>query len=192
MAHEATQGIDFHTEAGLKEPLHVSSMSGIEALSAPYEFQFEFLSRQADVKLEDVVRHPANFGLKVPSGGGTRARMRTVRVHGVISRFEQLDKAQDWVRYRGVLVPRLWKFGLSVQSRIFLNKDVTEMVKDVLEAEVAGKKRLTSKDFEFKVGRTLPKREYVVQYQETDLAFISRWLEHEGIFYFFEQTEQGE
>ncbi|HLY72617.1 MAG TPA: type VI secretion system tip protein TssI/VgrG [Planctomycetota bacterium] len=192
MASDATQGIDFHTEAGLKEPLRVSSMKGVEALSAPYEFEFEFLSHQADVKLEDVVRQPANFGLKVPAGDGTRVRMRTVKIHGVMSRFEQLDKQQDWVHYRGVLVPRLWKFGLSVQSRVFLGKDVTEIVKEVLEAEVAGKKRLTSKDFEFKVSRALPKREYVVQYQETDLAFLSRWLEYEGIFYYFEQTEQGE
>jgi type VI secretion system secreted protein VgrG len=192
MASEATQGIDFHTDATLKEPLHVSSMTGVEAISDLYEYQFDFLSRQADIKLEDVVRKPANFGLKVPSGGGTRVRMRTVRIHGVISRFEQLDKQQDWVRYRGVLVPRLWKFGLSVQSRVFLDKDVTEIVKEVLEAQVAGKQRLTSKDYEFKVNRSLSKREYVVQYQESDLAFISRWLEHEGIFYFFEQTESGE
>jgi type VI secretion system secreted protein VgrG len=193
MAKEATQGIDFKTDASVKEPLLVASAAGFEALSKPYEFHLEFISRQTDVKLEELVRHPASLGLKVPSsGGGTTVRMRTVRIHGVLSSFEQLDRQQEWVRYRGVLVPRLWKLGLSVQSRTFLNKDVTEIVKEVLEAEVAGKKRLTSKDFEFKVNRKPPKREYVVQYQETDLAFISRWLEYEGIFYHFEQTEQGE
>jgi type VI secretion system secreted protein VgrG len=193
MAKEATQGIDFKTDASLKEPLLVASMAGLESLSRPYEFRLEFISRQTDVKLEEMVRQPASLGLKVPStGGGTTVRMRTVRIHGVLSSFEQLDRQQEWVRYRGVLVPRLWKLGLSVQSRAFLNKDVTEIVKEVLEAEVAGKKRLTSKDFEFKVNRKPAKREYVVQYQESDLAFISRWLEYEGIFYYFEQTEQGE
>ncbi len=189
---QATQGIDFHSDAPLKEPLKVSSVRGTEALSEPYQFDFEFISRQKDIKLEDMVRHPASFGLKVPSGSGTTRRMRTVRIHGVLSTFEQLDMQQEWVRYRARLVPRLWRFRLTVQSRVFLNKDVCEIVKEVLEAEVGGKKRLTSRDFEFKVNRALPKREYVVQYQESDLDFISRWLEHEGIFYFFEQTEQGE
>ena len=192
MAKNATQGIDFKTDASLKEPLLVASVTGEEELSAPYSFRLEFLSKQTDVKLEEMVRQPASIGLKVPSGGGGTVRMRTVRIHGVLSHFEQLDKQQDWVRYRGVLVPRLWKLGLSVQSRTFLNKDVTEIVKEVLEAEVGGKKRMTSKDFEFKLNRKPVKREYVVQYQETDLAFVSRWLEYEGIFYYFEQTEQGE
>lgn len=193
MAKEATQGIDFKTDAPVKEPLLVASMEGEEAISSPYAFHLEFISKQTDLKLEEMVRQPASLGIKAPAaGGGTRVRMRTVRIHGVLSSFEQLDKQQEWVRYRGVLVPRLWKLGLSVQSRTFLNKDVTEFVKEVLEAEVGGKNRLTSKDFEFKLNRKPAKREYVVQYQETDLAFISRWLEYEGIFYYFEQTEQGE
>lgn len=193
MASEASQGIDFKTDASVKEPLLVAAMTGREALSIPYSFQLDFISKQADVKLEEMVRQPASLGIKVPSsGGGTKVRMRTVRIHGVLSTFEQLDRQQEWVRYRGVLVPRLWKLGLSIQSRTFLEKDVKEIVKEVLEAEIGGKKRLTSKDFEFRVSRSLPKREYVVQYQESDLAFISRWLEYEGIFYFFEQTEQGE
>lgn len=192
MAPEATQGIDFKTDAPVKEPLLVVSMTGVEALSSPYAFHLEFMTRQADVKLEEMVRQPASIGIKVPSSGGTKVRMKTVRIHGVLSSFEQLDKQQDWVHYRGVLVPRFWKLGLSVQSRTFLNKDVTEIVKEVLEADVAGKKRFTSQDFEFKLNRTPAKREYVVQYQETDLAFVSRWLEYEGIFYYFEQTEKGE
>jgi type VI secretion system secreted protein VgrG len=38
---------------------------------------------------------------------------------------------------------------------------------------------------------TYPKRDYCVQYQETDLAFISRLLESEGIYYFFEAGDGG-
>jgi type VI secretion system secreted protein VgrG len=189
---DETRPLGFETKAGGVEPFLLSALAGAEAISRPYEFQLELLSKQGDVKLEDMVRNPAAVTMKVPVAGGDKRRMKTVKIHGVLSTFEQLDKAHEWVKYRAVLVPRLWKLSLSVQSRIYLDKDVKGVVKEVLEADVAGKKRFTSKDYEFKTSKSYPKREYVVQYQETDLDFLSRWLEHEGIFYFFEQTEEGE
>ena len=54
------------------------------------------------------------------------------------------------------------------------------------------KSGLTGDDFESRLTRNYPKREYVVQYAETDLNFISRLMEHEGIFYFFEQGDKRE
>ncbi|HBP20983.1 MAG TPA: hypothetical protein DEA08_24760, partial [Planctomycetes bacterium] len=37
-----------------------------------------------------------------------------------------------------------------------------------------------------------PQREYVVQYEETDYDFLCRWLEHEGVFFFFENDGTNE
>ena len=62
MAQAATQGIDFKTDASVKEPLLVASMAGEEAISAPYAFRLEFICRQADIKLEEMVRQPASLG----------------------------------------------------------------------------------------------------------------------------------
>ena len=38
---------------------------------------------------------------------------------------------------------------------------------------------------------TYTARDYCVQYRETDLNFISRLMEEEGIFYFFKHTAEG-
>jgi len=186
------KAVEFLTDASGVQPFDVEAVEGHEEISGLYTFSIHLRSTQKDVKLEDMVRNKARLTLKVPVPGGGKMRMKTAKIHGVLSSFEELDLIQDRVRYRATLVPRFWKTSLTVQSRVFLNKTVVEIVKEVLDADVGGKKLFTSNDYKFKTSKTYPKREYVVQYQESDFDFISRWLEAEGIFYFWEQTEDGD
>jgi type VI secretion system secreted protein VgrG len=44
---------------------------------------------------------------------------------------------------------------------------------------------------EWRLKGSYPKRDYCVQYQETDLAFVSRLVEGDGIHYFFEAGDDG-
>jgi len=65
-------------------------------------------------------------------------------------------------------------------------------VPQIIEEVLTGN-GFTSLDYEMKLGaRDYPKREYLVQFQETDLSFLSRLCEQEGIFYFFQQEEEAE
>jgi type VI secretion system secreted protein VgrG len=125
----------------------------------------------------------------VPVSGGKQGT-RHYKLHGIVSTFEVLEKVQDYIKYRAVLVPRLWKCTLTTQCRVFQDMDIKDLIKAVLTEK--GGSGLTTKDFEMKLNGTYPKREFVVQYNETDLDFLHRWLEHEGIYYFFDQTESGE
>lgn len=68
--------------------------------------------------------------------------------------------------------------------RMFQEKSVKDIVTSVLEA--AG---VEASHFEFRLESDPPKRTYCVQYRETDFAFISRLLEHEGISYFIKDDE---
>ena len=61
---------------------------------------------------------------------------------------------------------------------------------EIIEA-VLGDNALSSDDYELRLGK-YPKEEHVCQYRESDLAFLSRWLEREGIYYFFEHSDDGE
>ena len=68
MAPEAAQGIDFKTDASLKEPLLVAALTGSEAISSPYEFRLDFISKQTDdSKVLETVK---KFG-----GGGRQAEI---------------------------------------------------------------------------------------------------------------------
>ena len=85
---------------------------------------------------------------------------------------------------RGGARPWLWLLGLTHDCRIFQNLSVVEIVE-----EIFGKYPEAS--FDKRLQGSYPPREYCVQYDESDLDFVQRLLEHEGIFYFFEYDEDG-
>jgi type VI secretion system secreted protein VgrG len=72
-----------------------------------------------------------------------------------------------------------------VDCRIFQDKDVKEIVSEVLrDLGIADEMQ------SWRLSDTYPEREYCVQYNESALAFVSRLCEEEGIF-FFSDTGDG-
>jgi len=154
--------------------LLLQTFSGVEAISRPYQFTLELLSERSEIDPGALLRKPAVIALDLPNGGERF-------IHGIVSRFVQLDRKEGLTSYRAEVVPWLWFLSLSKDCRIFQEQSVVEIVEEVF-------KELGYHDFQFKTIRSYPKREYCVQYRETHLAFVSRLLEEEGLFYFFEHT----
>ncbi|MCU0723391.1 MAG: type VI secretion system tip protein VgrG, partial [Planctomycetes bacterium] len=168
------------------ESFLVASVEGTETIGRPFRFELELLSRSPDLDFQAILREAATLGIKqgLTSSEGKRGLV-TVQRHGVLAAFEQVGSQNDWTTYRAVLVPPLWRLGLTHQSRIFQNLTVPEMVSRILQD--AG---IPSDRFRFlPASRPYAQREYVVQYEETDLDFVHRWLEHEGIFYWFRHED---
>ncbi len=101
-------------------------------------------------------------------------------------------------RYRFQLVPWLERLNYSRASQIHGTNEEVSVV-DVIEAELRGGLRRETRimDTDFRIFEhelrlknrdSYPKRDHVVQADETDFAFISRMAEHHGIYYFFENT----
>src|SRR5579864_3123670 len=189
---EESRIFHFHSEAVADDTFQIREFRGREALSEPYQFEIDLVSKKADVPLDKMLTSKAWVAIRqsVPISGGKRGT-RIYKIQGIISCFEVLEQVHEWVRYRAVLNPRLWKFSLTSQSRVFQDMNVEDLVKAVL-TDKDGPKLSTAKDFEFKLNNSYIKHEFIVQYNETDLDFLHRWLEHEGIFYFFDHTESGE
>jgi type VI secretion system secreted protein VgrG len=103
-------------------------------------------------------------------------------MHGMISRFTQLGRRDGLTSYRAEMVPWLWFLSLTSDCRIFQNMSVPEIVETVFKEQGYS-------DFQIKCLQAYPKRDYCVQYRETHLNFVSRLLEEEGIFYFFEHSK---
>lgn len=149
---------------------------GTESISQLYRFEIKLIAPiDSDLNLPDFLNKPAKITI--------RRDDEKKELHGILSELEETGRSKDFAQYHGVLVPRLWKLSLFYQSRIFQGKSVPDIIKDVLKD--AG---LANDDFSIKTKRTYQPREYCAQYRETDLNFISRLMEYEGMYYFFDHS----
>ncbi|MER9999115.1 type VI secretion system tip protein VgrG [Mesorhizobium sp. M0051] len=101
---------------------------------------------------------------------------------GIVSEFRITRLEDHLAYYEAVIRPWLWFLGNTTDCRIFQNKSVVDIIKNVF-------KRYSTAEFDLRLQGSYPQREYCVQYDETDLDFVQRLLEHEGILYFFEHDE---
>ena len=85
-----------------------------------------------------------------------------------------------FTRYRAELTPRLWLLSRRVNCRIFQRSTVVEILTRIFQE--------WKLNVHLELSGTYPKRDYCVQYRETDLAFVSRLMEEEGIWYCFAHT----
>lgn len=161
------------------EKLRIIRFEGSEGCSEMFRFSLDLTSSDQKIEFDQVVGQSAL--LTVRGTQGTR------HVHGLVSLFEQTGKEGKWALYRAEVVPAIWKLGLRANCRIFQEKTIPDIIKQVLlDAS------LTANQFRFSLNMGRYKaRTYCVQYGETDLSFISRLMEQYGIWYYFEHSEQS-
>jgi type VI secretion system secreted protein VgrG len=153
----------------------VQELLGTEGISTPFQFSLTFRATGADeLDLEALVGKSALLTARRP-GGEER------KVHGVLRSVTLAGVSAGRAHYGGELVPAFGLLDQTRDSRVFQNKSVLDIVKEILDA----------RKVRFRLGTSASylKREYCVQYQESDLAFVSRLLEEEGLFYFFEHAD---
>jgi type VI secretion system secreted protein VgrG len=182
-------------EGGGLDPgtFEVTSLEGFEEISGLYRFRLQLWSSEKKVKIEDMLSKAARIGLYryVTTSDGKPATA-LYNIYGMPSSFEQLEMRDQLTHYSVEVVPRLWRLTRTSQSRIWQNLSVPTIVEKVL-TEKGSYDMAAGKDFSKDgVSGSTQAREYTVQYQETDFAFLSRLLEHEGIFYLFTQGEDRE
>ncbi|MBW1895594.1 MAG: type VI secretion system tip protein VgrG [Deltaproteobacteria bacterium] len=156
----------------------VFAFTASERMSRPFDVRVTLVSKE-EIKFDDVMNKEAVLDIL---GKADEHRY----FHGIISEFVQGGRAGDFHFYRARLVPTLWRLSLEQDCRIFQEKKITEIVKEILEeGETKSDRYLVPKKLE----DSYEPKTYCVQYRETDLNFISRLLEEEGIFYFFEHAK---
>jgi type VI secretion system secreted protein VgrG len=171
---------EFASTACDSDTFAVVRMSGFEAISKPYRFELVLVSDNAQLDLARVLAAKAELRILAPDGN-----RQATPYAGVLAEFDQLHQAGGFTFYRAVLVPRLWQLSLYRSSEVYLHE---QTIPEIVEAILKGARFSPANDYAFKLSGSYRPRSYVCQYQETPLAFISRWFEREGIYYYFEQV----
>lgn len=174
------KGYEFVSQALPEETFFVTGFRGSEGISRLYEFDITLSSEEPDVDLKAVTENPALLRI-------LREENDPCVFSGIVAEFDQLYEKNEQYFYRALLVPKLWLADLYRENQLFLDKTVPDIIEEILKQ--AG---LAGPDYEMKLTKAYPKWEYMCQYRETDFDFISRWMEREGIYYYFEQTDGGE
>jgi type VI secretion system secreted protein VgrG len=181
MASADTSILNLSVGAFPADTFRVIEFVGREGLSELYSFTIRAVAFDVDLKFDDGIGVAATLTV-----GGAEYK---VNHYGIITSFTQVPDSDGTVMlnstYEFVMEPRIKIASYMIQSRIFQNKTVLEIVTDVLGEYFI-------KDTDFKIdaayeskGQDYAKREFTVQYNESDIDFVQRLLEDEGLFYFF-------
>jgi type VI secretion system secreted protein VgrG len=162
----------------LSDSLDVFRVRVDEGLSTLFVIDVEFVCDDPDLDLEAMVWTELLVGVDDLDGGPA------LRFHGVIEEADYLGAQASRHVYRLRAWPRVHGLLCRQRSRIFQNMSVVDVVKTVVRD--AG---IPDDRFVWNLAVNYPRREYVVQYKESELAFILRLLEQEGIFFWFEHGE---
>ncbi len=153
----------------------VVKFTAYEMISTPFELNIT-LACEDEIALAEVVGKEALLTII----GDVAERY----LHGIINEFMHTGSKGRFQLYEARVVPSLWLLSLEQDCRIFQDppQSVPQIVKQILQERGITADRIEERQKK----ENYKPREYCVQYRETDLNFISRLLEEEGIFYFFE------
>jgi type VI secretion system secreted protein VgrG len=166
------------TLSGSNDELRVVSFGVTEGISQLFSIDLELAAENDELDFEKIVGQAGSLTLQQYEEEEPRY------FHGIISRFEQGTSGLRFTTYNITLVPKIWYLMHRHNCRIFQKMSVRDIVQKILnELGVPGD------EYRFVLKNDPPKREYCVQYRESEFDFISRLLEEEGIFYFFEHQD---
>ncbi|HEY1790033.1 MAG TPA: type VI secretion system tip protein TssI/VgrG [Verrucomicrobiae bacterium] len=162
--------------------LGLRSMSIEEQLSRLFRIEAELSSENETVDLDQVVGHEVT--IRINAGQNSKRFF-----HGFVSRMVQVAKQDQYARYRATIVPWLWFLTRTSDCRVWVAVEDPSQGKTVPDVIEALFKLRGFNNYKLSLSATYPKREFIVQYRETDFNFVSRLMEQEGIYYYFEHQD---
>ncbi|WP_246014660.1 type VI secretion system Vgr family protein [Geomonas oryzae] len=164
-----------------EDALLLTELSGEEGISCSFRFELSLLSEQHDISSDSLLG--SNVTVSIALADGNRRYL-----DGIISTFSQGRTGDEegadarFSSFRCTMVPWFWSLSESANIRAFQSLSVPEIVERIFADHGFSW-------FQLQLRGSYEKREFCVQYRETDFNFVSRLLEEEGIFYFFKHEK---
>ena len=172
---QANRFIGLETPLG-GDVLAVRSASYTEQISHLFQIELDIVSSEEKAaSFEDIIGQSVTLRM---NAGKDQKRY----FNGIVSRFVQTKNEGRYAHYRATVVPWLWLLTRSSDCRIFQKMSIPEIIEKVFKDHGLDQYTLSlSGDYQ--------PWDYCVQYRETDFNFVSRLMEQEGIYYFFEHED---
>ena len=181
----AAETFHIKTESPVVDDLMFWQIVGHESLSRPAFYELTVLSKNSKIEAKDILGYA--FDVEIDFQDKDNATHKR-HCHGHCTRFIRGGTVGRHFKYQ--LVLQSW-FGLLTKrtnSQIFQDQPVLKIFDAVLEDSPIKKVKKTK--IKNMVGTHNDLR-YCVQHQESDYRFISRLLENEGIYYWFDSHEEA-
>lgn len=165
--------------SGVPESARVVAFVGDEALSTLFSFEIHVIIPDddcADLDLDGALG--ARGTLTIDAGEEAAG---PIDYHGMISDIELVHAQDGMALLRLGLSPRLFSLTEGRHSRMFTQKPIPDIISAVLDEG-----GFSSDDYELRLRATPSPESHVCQYKERDLDFLSRWMDREGMYYFFD------
>jgi type VI secretion system secreted protein VgrG len=152
---------------------------GFEGISELFRYEVDLLAvAETAVDPKDIVGKKACVQMQVSSVGARRS------FHGFVAALELNGGDREFHNFRAVIVPSIWPLTLNRDTRVFQNKTVVEIIRQIAADNGVA---LT-----VDCSASYPQLDYCTQYRESDFAFISRLMEQFGIFYYFKHSPDND
>ena len=167
----------FTAHSPLGEQLEFRSMVGSEQISRLFEFRVRLISESSAISAKSLLGKDltVEIDLTTEQGGGGKRYLS-----GQVVQFTFIGRDGDFSSFIAVLRPKLWHATRRTDFKIFQHMKAPDIIKDVL-----GKYGFSIED---KLTGQYREWVYMVQYDESDFNFVSRVMESEGIYYYFEHA----
>jgi type VI secretion system secreted protein VgrG len=167
--------LSFTSPLGANQLLAMA-FKGIEELSEIFNFHVDLLATpETVVDPASLVGKRVTLAIQVTDTGTKRY------FNGIVASLESTGGDTFFNSYRVRMVPTLWLLSLNQQTRVFQDKTVLEIVQAVLAPYSIVPKLETQGSY--------TSLEYCTQYRETDLEFILRLMQQQGLFFYFTHSE---
>jgi type VI secretion system secreted protein VgrG len=172
MAQEKTTAIEMYGSYKTEEVVLVSGIIDGGINDVPVA-QIEFVSRDRMLDLSDFVGGDLGFSI---AGADAKEQL----FYGTCISAEYKGSPTGDGHYFAEVRPWIWFLTRSHNNRVFQNMTTTAIVQEILGDYGFSKDLVTDHS------KADARREYCVQYRETDLDFIKRLLEQDGIYFYFD------
>ncbi|RQR79222.1 type VI secretion system tip protein VgrG [Burkholderia sp. Bp9012] len=153
---------------------------GSEVLSQGFEFNLRLASQDANIELKKMIGQPVTITLQLSAA---LASSDERYFHGYVTSFSHLDNDGGFALYGATIMPWLWMLSRRRDIRIFQELTTEDILAQVFQQY--GKLAV----YEFRLSKAAPNRSYCTQYKETDLDFVQRLMQEDGLYYYFEHKK---